>query len=137
MMADFAHSAPITVRTHERFTITCDGQVWRLNGRHAEFFSAELLLGNPQHFMRARAQSLMSRIESGELAGLVRGNLDGQSTTIAVTTIDFAAAAHEVERFRAWQRDIASAAEARRQAATAYDRGMNEGGEGFNPYRDL
>lgn len=45
------------------------------------------------------------------------------------------AAAYQAEYARTHAAEI-TAADARETKAHAYDRGMNEGGEGYNPYRD-
>ncbi len=133
-MADFVPNAT-TLRSHDLFEIVQTGGHMQIVSKSARVkacaFTTAVTVAeveaNPQH----RDRSIVSSLKSAGYVAYVRGEIDGKYAQIGLTAADYAKGADERARYAAWLSETS----ARNAAGRAFWDGVNEGGEGFNPYR--
>ena len=133
-MADFVPAAT-NLRSHELFDVVQTGghvQIISKSARveasaYATVITVAEIEANPKHF----ARPLVSGLKAAGYAAYVQGKVDGKYTQIGLTAADYAKGTDERARYAAWVSETA----ATNAAGRAFLDGMNEGGDGYNPYR--
>ncbi len=136
-MADYIRN-PITMRqTDNGFTVRQDGNVVNVNGHTASLTLAKDILADPRHSFRKFLGPVMARLTSGEIVAIVSYQAwhDKPVNRILLTREQYEAGAGERARWATWVAECRAAEKSRKAAERQFDRGMNEGGEGYNPYR--
>ena len=129
-------TSTLTIKTIGRYTITTDGLAIYCNGRQVTAGAA------PAGARSAAGVPLVQLVRTGEIGAGGRMDLVGLTAPeyqVYLDAVDARRAAvglpSEAE-MAAWSESAAGKAEAARVTAErAFDRGMNEGGEGYNPHR--
>jgi hypothetical protein len=134
-MADYV-AQPIILREVQGLVIKQSGDQADVNGRWARMILSTEILSNPKHYLRAVLAPVMPRIESGDVAAVVIAEVAGKTAQILITAEQFALGAPERARHETWRVDVMGNETARQAKERAFDRGNNEGGEGYNPYRN-
>ncbi|MGD9613814.1 MAG: hypothetical protein AB7H90_01305 [Alphaproteobacteria bacterium] len=133
-MTDYIRN-PVFIREVQGLAVEQDMDNALVNGRPASMTSGRTILDNPKHYLRQTLASIMPKIESGEIAAVVHAEVNGKPGYITISREQYALGAAERARYAAWQAECCDAEKTRQKAERAFDRGMNEGGEGYNPHR--
>ena len=128
-------STPVTIRSHALFdlvqhtnrTIEIVSKSPRVKAAKADAILIADVDANPQHF----ATAVIPALKAAGAVAFVIANIDGKVAQLAITADDWAKGAAERNRFEAWNEATIAEVKSRRE----FFDGMNEGGEGYNPYR--
>ena len=127
---------PILLREVAGLVIEQDADRARVNGRDASITAASEILANPKHHLRAKVAAILPQMQSGEVAAIVSFTDHlGKATAIRISPEQYALGADERLRYAAWKAECAATESARQAVERTFDRGMNEGGEGYNMHR--
>jgi len=125
-MANFIPSNTV-IRARPTYSLVAAGDTIALVGGKGLFHFAAEVLSNPKHYLRAD-KGLMAGLQTADAVGYIMAEMDnGAKGAIIVTKAEYAATAAERDRYAAWLAEW--------KANRAFFDGMNEGGEGYNPYR--
>ncbi|BBD98066.1 hypothetical protein SAMIE_1015670 [Sphingobium amiense] len=132
-MANF-QAIPTTLRSHALFDVVQVGDsicVESKSDRVERRICSAILLSdietNPQHYLR----NLLPDLRKAAAVALVETRVDGKVAQLVMTAGDWARGAAERRRYAEWLVDTTR----KNAAGRGFWDGVNEGGEGYNPYR--
>ncbi|PZU73094.1 MAG: hypothetical protein DI530_17680 [Sphingomonas sp.] len=133
-MAEF-QPTPTIIRQTDRFALAQVGASIEATGDNVRGAGNPIMIAdieaNSTHFLRPQ---LVAFKRAGAVA-VVLINVAGKNGWATITADQWAIGADERARYAAWDAPRRAERQKRVAAERKFDRGYNEGGEGYNPYR--